>query len=175
MLELNEPVVGCMYPVRSNPIRYVGDLLPGPPERRGGFMKVRDVGGGALLIRRDAVTGMLEAGAAQSDGRLEHHTAREMLAQLGIHRIIRAFDAIETESGKLSEDKSFCRRHRDCGGEIWAATDHTIHHVGPHAFSGRYADSFGERSARVRFTRPAHRIRELPAMSVVQNGACGGG
>lgn len=153
MLALNEPVVGCFYPKRRLPVDFVGQLLPGDQEDRDGFRKVKDVGAGVLLIRRDCIAQMLDQGIT-SDDRLQTHPAGEMLTALRVTRIIRAFDPIETETGKLSEDKSFCKRHRDCGGEVWAAINHKIAHVGPYGFTGTFADPFNEDPQVLRMRSP---------------------
>lgn len=140
MLRLNQPLAGCFYPKRTLPIQFVGQLLPGEPLWRDGFLKVKDFGAGVILIRRDCVARMLETGMARSDPRVATHGCRSMLEPLGVKRIIRAFDKIETPTGALSEDKSFCKRHRDAGGEVWASVDHEITHIGPYGFKGRFND-----------------------------------
>lgn len=139
MLRFNQPVTGVLYPVKAGPLRFVGELLPEPYERRDGFMAVKDTGAGLFLTHRSAIAAMLENGAAVSDSKIGMHSAGELLGQLGISRIIRAYDPIETERGKLSEDKSFCRRHRDCGGTVWANIEHPVTHYGLHGFSGTFA------------------------------------
>jgi hypothetical protein len=44
------------------------------------------------------------------------------------------------ERGIVSEDLSFCIRHRNAGGKVWAAIGHKISHVGPYDFAARYLD-----------------------------------
>ena len=139
MLAFDKPLVGCMYPVRDYPTRYVGRTMDGG-HIEGGFMQVEGIGFGVTLVRRDCIRNMLDSGEAKSDTRVSTHSASKMLAQMNINRIIRAFDPIETETGKLSEDLSFCRRHTKSSGEIWAATHHAVSHVGPHVFRGRFAE-----------------------------------
>lgn len=138
--DLDRPLVGCLYPKKTNPISFVGRGKPGSRTVDRGFVEVEGMGFGVTLIRRDCVTAMLTQGAATSDDRLAHHTAGPMLEQWGCTRLIRAFDEIETETGRLSEDLSFCKRHRDCGGTVWAAGHHRITHVGPYGFAGRFLD-----------------------------------
>lgn len=141
MIEIDRPLVGCLYPKKTNPLGFVGKRMPGEPNFLGNFMEVEGIGFGVTLIRRDCITAMLETGVAKSDKRVETHSAGKLLAEWGVKRIIRAFDPIETETGELSEDFSFCRRHRECGGAVWANIAHRITHVGPYGFSGRYADT----------------------------------
>lgn len=142
MIAFDQPLTGCLYPKKTNPIQYVGRGKSGaiPQQSNRGFIEVDGMGAGVMLIRRDCVTAMLEQGAAKSDDRLATHTAGPLLAEWGVKRIIRAFDPIETETGRLSEDISFCRRHQQCGGTVWANGNHRITHVGPYGFSGRFLD-----------------------------------
>lgn len=142
MLALDEPLVGCLYPKKTYPLSLVGRPLPGTTASlRGGFMEMEGIGFGVTLIRRDCVTTMLDRSQAISDQRLATHTAGPMLKEWGVTRIIRAFDPVETDSGRLSEDISFCVRHRACGGRVWAAINHRITHVGPHGYAMRPADA----------------------------------
>jgi hypothetical protein len=57
-----------------------------------------------------------------------------------LSRLIRAFDPLVVEGGRLSEDFSFCHRWRKCNGEIWARADKSLTHIGLHRFESRYSD-----------------------------------
>lgn len=139
MFAFDQPLVGCLYPKKTHPIDYVGRGIAGTPKVDRGFIEVEGIGFGVTLIRRDCIDAMIEHGV-QCDDRLSTHAAGPLLAEWGVTRLIRAFDKIETPTGRLSEDLSFCRRHRDCGGTVWAAAHHRITHVGPYGFSGRFLD-----------------------------------
>ena len=141
MLALDEPLVGCLYPKKTYPFSYVGRPLPGGAARDG-FIEMRDVGFGVTLIRRDCVRDMLDAKAAESEGRIDAFTYGPMLREWGVNRLIKAFDRVESPdgTGRMTEDYSFCARHRSVGGQVWAAPHHRITHVGPHGYSGRFAD-----------------------------------
>lgn len=141
MLALDEQLVGCLYPKKTYPLSYVGRLLDETPLPRAGFIEVRAIGFGVTLIRRDGVMAMLEQGAAVFDDRIDAFTYGPMLRQWGVERLIRAFDPIETEQGRMTEDYSFCERHRRAGGKVYAATHHRITHVGPHGYSGCFAQT----------------------------------
>lgn len=138
------PVVGTMYPQRQVPQTWAGSFFENVDrfERRGNFMKVEGVGMGCTLIRRDAVTRMLEKFPDLSDPTpLDLHPAREVLESMTIKRIIRAFDPIELPGrGKVRDDLAFCLRWRECGGEVWAAMGHHISHIGAYDFGARYLD-----------------------------------
>jgi len=141
MLALDEQLVGCLYPKKTYPISYAGRLLDEAPTARDGFLEVLSIGFGVTLIRRDCVDAMLASGAAASDPRIDAFTYGPMLRQWGVSRLIRAFDEIETEQGRMTEDYAFCKRHRDSGGKVFAAAHHRITHVGPHGYSGCFAET----------------------------------
>lgn len=136
MLALDEPVVGTMYPKRTGS-GFTGALVPNGKQRNG-FAEAEGVGAGILLIRRDGVEAMIDNAEAGVDPRAATHCARATLSAIGITRIVRAFDPIETEAGEMSEDLSFCRRHRNGGGTVWANISHPVGHVGQHVFKGSY-------------------------------------
>jgi hypothetical protein len=50
---------------------------------------------------------------------------------------------IDPDSGRyLSEDYAFCRRWRDCGGEVWADLTGRLSHMGPAIYTGTAASLF---------------------------------
>lgn len=142
MLLFNEPVVGACYPKRVLPLQWTPSGTGEPQaELRAGFMRVEGVGMGCTLIRRDAITTMLEHFPDMVDTRVQMHPAKAMLDQGGVQRIIRAFDALDIPArGKLSEDLSFCIRWGRCGGQIWANVSHRMSHVGPFDYQGCYME-----------------------------------
>lgn len=149
MLTFNEPMVGAIYSKKSLPVQWAASGLGDKfAEARGNFMKVAGLGMGCFLIRRDAVTTMLEKMPELIDTRMEHHAAKHMLAG----RIIRAFDSFDnpdsTIHGRMSEDLAFCCRWRQCGGEIWASVGHDIEHVGQYSYTANYAKYVAEKAER---------------------------
>lgn len=146
LLMFNEPMVGAIYSKKCVPIQWAASGLGDKfAERRGDFMKVAGLGMGCFLIRRDAITTMLEQMPELSDSRMEHHAAKDMLG----NRIIRAFDSFDnpddTAHGRMSEDLSFCCRWRLCGGEIWASVGHDIEHVGMYSYKANYMRHVAEK------------------------------
>lgn len=138
MLTFNEPLVGAIYSKKCLPIQWAASGLGDKfAERRGDFMKVAGLGMGCFLIRRDAVTTMIEKMPELVDTRMEMHAAKDMLPS---GRILRFFDPMDNpDSGRMSEDLSFCHRWRvNCGGEIWAAVGHEIEHVGMYSYKSNY-------------------------------------
>ena len=93
MLLLDEPVVGTIYPQRKLPLSWAGSGTgEASAQRRGNFMRVEGVGMGCTLIRRDAITKMLEKFPEIVDTRIDMHPARDTLKAAGVNRIIRAFE-----------------------------------------------------------------------------------
>lgn len=142
MLLFDQPIVGCIYPQRKQPLSWAGSGNGGTQtERRGDFMKCEGVGFGCTLIKREVVTKMIEKFPELIDTRLHLHPAGETLRQAGTNRLLRFFEKLDiADRGLVSEDLSFCIRWAQCGGEVWANIGRRISHVGMFDYSGRYLD-----------------------------------
>jgi hypothetical protein len=159
MLDLDQPLVGAVYPKRTIDMKKVVELAAGKDGTRAlakaqdfvlrplrgvrastsrpGFIEVEGCGSGILLIQRGCIDAMLKKIPQISDTKAK---ASSPLAR-NLDRLIRAFDVLFVDGLRLSEDFSFCHRwRRDCGGEVWASTAHEIAHIGLHRFGGSYAD-----------------------------------
>ena len=136
MLALNEPMVGAIYPKKSLQTEWAASGW-GKNANAGGkghFMKVRGLGMGLFLIRRDAIEIMVEKLPDVID------TCFDVPTQHPEGRLLRLFDSLRNESGhRMSEDLSFCYRWELCGGEMWGAGGYEMVHVGMHSFRGCYA------------------------------------
>lgn len=138
MLAFGEPVVGALYP-KKTAMREWAVSGVAKPEIRGPFIEVEGLGCGCFLIRRDAITTMLEKMPEIIDTR-PNSIDLKLFQDTGIKRFLRPFDCInDPERGMVSEDISFGRRWRMCGGKVWAATHHKMVHVGPHEWADCYA------------------------------------
>lgn len=155
MIELDEPVVGTIYPHKSYPLRFVfkGDMMPDkriehPADKR--FCQVEGVGMGCTLIRRDAVETLLANGMTfQTDNLSRMGIAATLKSIGGLNRLLHAFTQIVAEDGvTISEDLSFCRRWNQSGGKIWAAQGWEIGHFGPHVWRGQF-NQFGIEDGKV--------------------------
>jgi len=141
MLQKNVPCVGLVYPKKAPNEGFVGAFLADELPGRDGFMKVRGLGGGCLLIRRDCVDRILEADPYLSDDREPDEVMHgDLIKQMEIKRVISAFDRkFVTLNGKmreLGEDFSFCWRVREANMDIWADVADPNSHVGWQEFSG---------------------------------------
>lgn len=139
MVDFDKELVGCLYPKRTLPISWVGSALPGPEQREQGFLKVEGIGFGVALVSRECVQRIIDGGC-EIERNLDRSAAGQVLKSQGIDRMIRAFDKVRLADSTLSEDFSFCRRFLDVGGDVWAAIDHRVTHVGHYGFSGCYSD-----------------------------------
>lgn len=145
MLAADKQIIGAIYPQKKYPLNWVGSALDPQPLPENGILELEGLGCGVMLIRRDAITQMIEAGNVEIDEDMESTALSSMLEPHGVKRLIKAFDKVTTETGrKLSEDFSFCYRHRKSGGKVYAAIEHTLMHVGPHIFTARYSDMYGK-------------------------------
>lgn len=141
MLALNEPVVGVLYRQKKLELEFVGHGLG--EETKHGFMKVDGIGFGITLIKREVIATMLEKGVAESAS-IERDAVKGILGTMGINRVIRAFDRLDVDGSKKSEDLSFCHRWKQCGGEIWANISYQVGHIGLHEYAGKYEDFRGQ-------------------------------
>jgi hypothetical protein len=100
---------------------------------RDGFARVKRIGTGFLMIRRNVIKRMCDAYpelkhiAPVFAGHVPETTSRWALFECMIDPDTREY---------LSEDYAFCRRWRDLGGEIWLDTMSKLSHTGPVTFAG---------------------------------------
>src|SRR6266496_581559 len=126
LLGLDEPLCGALYRKKVLADELVMRPLPKgqEPRTKPGFIEVAGIGCGAMLISRDLISTMLEQ---------MPHLCKQPAGESRNNWLIRAFNTMDDDQKVghgLSEDLSFCERWRQCGGTIWAATDHEIGHFG---------------------------------------------
>lgn len=160
MIDLGQPVVGCLYPMRrynwgnvhvqgsladpnlvpNQALNYVGALAAdgqGQVAIVDGFAKATHVGTGAMIIRREAFEKLMSHFPELRGCGFGEDAYPELRNNWGF------FNPVFREDGlPLSEDISFCRRWLETGGEIWADVVGRTSHVGPHAFTGSYIESW---------------------------------
>ncbi len=137
MIYFDKPLMGVLYARRNQNVSIVGTLPEGHSMKdvQKGFMRSNGLGTGVMMIAREVVDTLLEKMPELSDPN------PSLLGDATDHklkRIIRAFDKIKQPDLRLSEDMSFCYRHLQCGGEIWANVNYRISHIGPFDFGLRY-------------------------------------
>ncbi len=152
MLALGEPMVGAIYPKKLDHVEWAASGW-GEHANAGGkghFMRVRGLGMGCFLIRRDAIDVMVAKCPEIIDTGLQNPE---------IHpkgRVIRAFEKMRNAEGrKMSEDISFCYRWTEqCGGEVWGAGGYMMEHVGMHSYKACYAQ-WAEAQAKLKIAEAA--------------------
>jgi hypothetical protein len=157
MIDLNQPVVGCIYPTRKynweranlgaakniEGVVYQASSFVGwlETDEHGevtvidGFARAAHVGTGILLIRREAFQVLI--------GKFPELQGRGFAPdpRLPADKAWGFFNMIDDGRGvPFSEDLSFCRRWRAAGGEIWAEITSLTTHVGRQRFTGNYFD-----------------------------------
>jgi predicted O-methyltransferase YrrM len=142
MLHFDEGVVGAIYPQRNLPVSWAGSGTGGTSTaRRGNFMEVEGVGMGCTLIRRDAMHAIVQKYPELNDTRIAMQPYAKILQSGGTNRLLRVFEKMDIpDRGMVSEDLSFCIRHRQCGGTVWAAINYKISHVGPYDYGQSYLE-----------------------------------
>ena len=118
------------------------------------FLQMHDLPGGCMMIRRSALEKLWKK---LPDIRQTKHIA-DIEGQMGLKRIIRCFDNIQSGDNKFSEDISFCRRWASVGGTLFALFDIPVAHYGHMKFEGAYSDNLMAR---------ARDIQTLPRPGVV--------
>jgi hypothetical protein len=153
LLEADKPLIAAVCPLKSidweraraaakadapdllaASLGYVVRFIPTPDhsvEIENGIAKVAYGGTGFLLIRREAMQGIVDA----------HPELKARMGDMGdrmADEAVMVFETmIEPETGQyLSEDYAFCRRWRDLGGEIWADMEARLTHVGAASYTG---------------------------------------
>jgi hypothetical protein len=102
----------------------------------GPCVRVRDVGAGVMLVRREVFEGIKER---YPD--LWCESIASTYGKFGLKGgVLQCFEPMPDENGHYcGEDVAFCRRWVEgCGGEVWAVVTETIVHVGSEPFAGHF-------------------------------------
>lgn len=167
MLAFNQPIVGAVYPKKQDTREWVINIGPTEDSQRlisrcGGFVSCDGLGGGCLLIRRDAIDEMVAAYPELVETDMETIPMKGALKKAGITRFLKLFDKITLPSRVvISEDLAFCKRWLDLNlsapatepgaqgkdsrmdhsaHHIWAAIGHKLDHMGPKIYSGNFKE-----------------------------------
>lgn len=162
LLEARRPVVGGVYPLKqidwdkarkaaqagladlqAASVGYVVRFLPSPTNSvevdDAGFGPVAYVGGGFLLLRRDAVQAVWDA-HPELEARMSDISGPGGGAASRVRLVFDTFVEPETQE-LLSEDYAFLRRWRDLGGQVFADFETRLTHVGHTAYAGSLMDA----------------------------------
>jgi len=105
------------------------------------FIKVKRVGTGVLLIKREAITKMIANCPEISKLNKPRGSKGGMFDRLSNY--ITPFNKVVVDGHELSEDYSFCHRWTEqCGGTIMASTSSPIKHVGELTIETKFSDTW---------------------------------
>ena len=131
MLDAQKDVIGGLYPMKSLPVKWCVNGIPGVPEDpNSSLVEVSKTGTGFLLIKRD-VFDKLNA----------HPAVRTFANDIGLPRELDPFmktyfDTAVREGRYYSEDWTFCENWRDIGGQVWVDKRVLLKHTGTYVFDG---------------------------------------
>ena len=129
MLNHNVDVVGGLYPMKSLPIKWCVNGLPGvDADETTGLQEVSKTGTGFLLIKRH-VFEKLDA----------HPAVKPFLNDIGLPVELNPymktyFDTAVRENRYYSEDWTFCENWRDIGGQVFIDKRVLLRHTGTYTY-----------------------------------------
>jgi len=129
MLNHNVDVVGGLYPMKSLPIKWCVNGLPGvDADEATGLQEVSKTGTGFLLIKRH-VFEKLDA----------HPAVKPFMNDIGLPAELNPymktyFDTAVRENRYYSEDWTFCENWRDLGGQVFIDKRVLLRHTGTYTY-----------------------------------------
>jgi hypothetical protein len=131
MLDAQKDVIGGLYPMKSLPIKWCVNGIPGQPEPgpENNLIEVSKTGTGFMLIKRD-VFEKLDA----------HPATKPFKNDIGLDPSLDPymktyFDTAVREGRYYSEDWTFCENWRDIGGQVWVDKRVLLRHTGTYTFA----------------------------------------
>jgi hypothetical protein len=129
MLDAQKDVIGGLYPMKSLPVKWCVNGIPGQVEEPGAnLVEVTKTGTGFLLIKRD-VFEKLNAHPATKPFNNDIGLPVELNPYMKTY-----FDTAVRENRYYSEDWTFCENWRDIGGQVWVDKRILLRHVGTYTF-----------------------------------------
>ena len=129
LLNAQKDVIGGLYPMKSLPVKWCVNGIPGKVEDPdSNLIEVTKTGTGFLLIKRDVFE------------KLDQHPAvRHFNNDIGLPAELNQymktyFDTAVRENRYYSEDWTFCENWRDLGGEVWVDKRVLLRHTGTYVF-----------------------------------------
>jgi len=133
MLNARKDVIGGLYPMKSLPVKWCVNGIPGKesgtPEDPN-IVEVSKTGTGFLLIKRDVFEKLNQ-----------HPATRPFNNDIGLPEELNPFmktyfDTAVRENRYYSEDWTFCENWRDLGGQVFVDKRVLLRHVGTYVFDG---------------------------------------
>ena len=129
LLDARKDVIGGLYPMKSLPVKWCVNGIPGVAEDpNSNLLEVTKTGTGFLLIQRDVFEKMNA-----------HPAVKPFTNDIGLDPALNVhmktyFDTAVREGRYYSEDWTFCENWRDLGGQIWVDKRVLLRHVGTYVF-----------------------------------------
>lgn len=129
MLNHDKDVVGGLYPMKTLPVKWCVNGIPGAREDDpSGLVEVTKTGTGFLLIKRE-VFEKLNA----------HPAVKPFTNDIGLDPALNQymktyFDTAVRENRYYSEDWTFCENWRDLGGQVFVDKRVLLRHTGTYVF-----------------------------------------
>jgi hypothetical protein len=129
MLDAQKDVIGGLYPMKSLPVKWCVNGIPGLVEDpASNHIEVTKTGTGFLLIKRD-VFEKLDAHPATRPFNNDIGLPAELNPHMKTY-----FDTAVRENRYYSEDWTFCENWRDLGGQVFVDKRILLRHVGTYTF-----------------------------------------
>jgi hypothetical protein len=129
LLNHDKDVVGGLYPMKTIPVKWCVNGIPGAPDNDpNGLLEVTKTGTGFMLIKREVFEKLKAHPAVKSfanDIGLDSSLDKDMKTY---------FDTAVRENRYYSEDWTFCENWRDLGGQVFVDKRILLRHVGTHTF-----------------------------------------
>jgi hypothetical protein len=134
LLNRKVDVIGVLYPMKSMPIKWCVNGIPGQEEGVDNLVEVTKTGTGFLLIKREVFE------------KLDSHPAVKPFANdIGLppelNKYMKTyFDTAVREGRYYSEDWTFCENWRDIGGQVFVDKRVLLKHTGTYVFDAGTQD-----------------------------------
>jgi hypothetical protein len=129
LLDAQKDVIGGLYPMKSLPVKWCVNGIPGQVEEPGSnLVEVTKTGTGFLLIKRD-VFEKLNAHPATKPFNNDIGLPVELNPYMKTY-----FDTAVRENRYYSEDWTFCENWRDLGNQVYVDKRILLRHVGTYTF-----------------------------------------
>jgi hypothetical protein len=135
MLNAQKDVIGGLYPMKSLPVKWCVNGIPGKEEDpNSNLIEVSKTGTGFMLIKREVF-----------DKLNGHPATKPFTNDIGLDPALNQymktyFDTAVREGRYYSEDWTFCENWRDLGGEVYIDKRVLLKHVGTYVFDAGTQD-----------------------------------
>ena len=127
LLSHDEPIVAGLYPKKQAELAWVLNTLPGEEPDARGLQKVKYIGTGCLMIKREVIVRMI----AELPIAYVTDAGQVQRTEWDLFPTGPMYDPEQKTTRYHSEDWGFCRRALDLGFDIYADTRVVCKHVGP--------------------------------------------